>query len=226
MENNVEKAIPVVKSNEKSNFPYLVQRQNTENWNTSSAAVTLEAAMEDARAIAKRHPSLPVRIEHVAGGFLPTPMLPAFSHRVGSEKPYRGALWTGVGEPPAVGEKVYIRINQLGFGTVTGYAVAEGYLGVLVQVDEATRPAWSKKSNPENLPGLTFGTELRASLATLYEHWDRFSDTPVSEKDELDETFGPFDKGTPRETVWKWFERQNARFVIGDVQQGIRVTDE
>jgi hypothetical protein len=159
---NTEKTIPVVTSKTQANFPFCVQTQPTENWGTVETAVTLDAAMEAARALAAKYPALPVRIEHCQGGPKVVDMLPVFKHREGSERPYRHALWTGKGEPPALGARVTITINAIGPGTVTGYAVEGGYLGVMVRADEATRPAWHKQNNPENRPGLAFGPELKA----------------------------------------------------------------
>jgi hypothetical protein len=157
----VEKTIPVVKCNQPANFPFCAQVQATENWSTVESAVTLEAAMEAAKALVVKYPKLPVRVEHSTGGPSPVHFLPVFKRREGSEKPYRHALWSGVGEPPAVGARVTLTINNLGPATVTGYAVEGGYLGVMVKIDEATRPAWHKKQNPENQPSLAFGAELK-----------------------------------------------------------------
>lgn len=69
-------------------------------------------------------------------------------------------LWSGQADPPAIGARVHVRINSLGFGTVTAYAVHEGYLGVMVRIDESNRPDWHRQQNPENLPGLLYGAEI------------------------------------------------------------------
>lgn len=52
----------------KANFPYLVQRQNTENWNTSAAFKTKSEAFIFARELAAKYPRLPVRVMHYTGG--------------------------------------------------------------------------------------------------------------------------------------------------------------
>lgn len=52
----------------KSNFPYLVQRQNTENWNTSAAFKTKSEAFIFARELAAKYPRLPIRVMHYTGG--------------------------------------------------------------------------------------------------------------------------------------------------------------
>jgi hypothetical protein len=157
----IEKTIPVVTNKQPANFPFAVQGQNTENWSTAENAVTLDAAMEAAHALAAKYPKLPVRIEHSQGGPVIVHSLPVFKRREGDERPYRHALWSGAGEPPAVGSRVIVRINGIGPGTVTGYAVEGGYLGVMVQADEATRPDWHKKQNPSNGPAIVFGAELK-----------------------------------------------------------------
>ena len=156
------KSIPVVTNKQPANFPFAVQMQNTENWNNSETAVTLEAAVELAEALAAKYPKLPVRIEHSTGGPMPVHFLPVFKHRQGDERPYRHALWSGIGEPPAVGTRVTISVNGIGPGTVTGYAVQGGYLSAMVLADDATRPEWHKKQNPSNEPFIVFGAELKA----------------------------------------------------------------
>lgn len=154
-------AIPVVRSNDKANYPYLVQIRNTENWSTTEGVVTLLAAQEIAQALQQRYPNLPVRIQHCTGGMLVTDQLPKYQRRDSKdERPYHMALWTGAGDPPALLSRVNIRINGIGPGTVTGYAVCDGYLGVMVRADDATRPDWHKSQNPQNDPGIVFGVEL------------------------------------------------------------------
>jgi hypothetical protein len=222
MKKATQVTIPVVTTNEQANFPFVVQRRNTENWNTSSAAPTLEAAMEDAHTLAAQYPTVPWRIQHHKGGPKPIDTLPLYRRRVGAEKPHRDALWTGYCEPPAVGTRVFLRINGIGPGTVTGYAVEGGYLGVMVKVDEETRPDWHKTSHPTNAPSLAFGPELRALLKDLYALWKRLGDTPVDSEGNLDEPFQHFDKGTSCETVWHWFEEQHPDFIVGEVMSGIR----
>lgn len=154
-------SIEVVRSNDKANFPYLIQARNTERWNTTESAVTLLAAQEIAQELKQRYPHLPVRIQHCTGGMLVTDQLPKYQRRASKDElPHRMALWTGAGDPPALHSKVQIRVNGVGPGTVTGYAVCDGYLGVMVRADDATRPDWHKGQNPRNDPGILFGLEL------------------------------------------------------------------
>lgn len=94
-----------------------------------------------------------------------TEEMPSWKFRVMDENgepemPGEIALWSGAGDPPAVGDAVVVRMNQCGPGVVTGYLVQAGYLGVLVKLDEATRPDWHRKQHPDNRPSLAFGAEL------------------------------------------------------------------
>ena len=57
-----------------------------------------------------------------------------------------------------------MRLNRLGPGTVTAYAVHDGYPGVMVRLADASRPDWHRQHNPDNAPSLVFGGELAASL--------------------------------------------------------------
>lgn len=223
MENANNKAIPVVKSSATANYPFSVQYQSTENWGTKSAAVTLEAAMEVAKALLAQYPTLPVRIQHNEGGVIPTTILPKFEIRTkNDQKPYLDALWSGVTQPPAVGTPVQVTVNGIGPGVVTGYAVEGGWLGVMVQADEATRPAWHKEQNPTNAPSLVFGMEMKFTMADLYALWDTLADIAIDAAECIEQHFHKFTVGTPRADIWHWFEAQDPLFVVGDVQQGIR----
>ncbi len=217
--------ILVVKSKEAANYPFVVQVKATENWGTLNAAVTLAAAQEIVRALTSSDTlnGVPIRIEHCTGGMQVTPHLPLFEHRVGDELPHRVALWTGTGEPPSYGDRVDVRVNGIGPGRVTGYAVDAGYLGVMVLADEETRPAWHKKQHPQNGSFLTFGAELQPTLKGLYALWDKIQTAPLFTDGRLAVPFHGFMAGTPREELWAWFERQDSRFIVKDVLQGIRV---
>lgn len=152
--------IPVVSEDSAANYPYVVETLNTSNWNTSAAMVTLEAAQEHAQGLHQQYPQLPVRIKHCCGGFVITHQLPHWKPCEKDEKPYAVALWSGRGEPPDIGSNVNIRINSIGAGTVTGYTVYKGYLGVMVKAEESSRPSWHRAQNPDNQPALVFGAEL------------------------------------------------------------------
>ena len=70
--------------------------------------------------------------------------------------PYK---WSGDGDPPKIGEKVHVYMNQLGEGKVISYFAEYGWLGVLVQCKK--NPEWRKKQlNGKNPPGHIFGKEL------------------------------------------------------------------
>lgn len=63
-------------------------------------------------------------------------------------------------------------------------------------------------------------------LGDLYENWDSFADVPVSKDGAIEAPFLHFGVGAERETIWRWFESQNPRFIVGDVMNGIRHEDE
>lgn len=67
--------------------------------------------------------------------------------------------WSGDADPPAIGAKVKVYMNNLGTGTVTGYFVEYGWFGVLVKFDNP--PAWWVKQNPKQPPGHIFGIDLQ-----------------------------------------------------------------
>ncbi len=66
-------------------------------------------------------------------------------------------VWSGKFDPPAIGGRVFVRINSLGPATVIGYFTQDGYLGLRVQHDDA--PEWYRKQNGGNVPGHVFGIE-------------------------------------------------------------------
>jgi hypothetical protein len=64
-------------------------------------------------------------------------------------------------QPPPVGSKVMVRINSLGVAEVKGYFSQEGYLGLLVVLDNA--PEWYVKQNGDaKKVGHVFGPEVKA----------------------------------------------------------------
>lgn len=77
------------------------------------------------------------------------------------------AQWSGASKgfecPPAIGEKVRVSMNNLGVGTVEGYFIESGYIGLLIKPDDGQSPDWWVKQNAGK--GRThysvFGTEIR-----------------------------------------------------------------
>lgn len=62
-------------------------------------------------------------------------------------------------EPPKVGERVKVTMNGLGPAVVTGYAVQDGFLGVLVKLESP--PEWHVKQNFGRMgDSLVFGPEI------------------------------------------------------------------
>ena len=82
-----------------------------------------------------------------------------------------GLSWSGVDgagralAPPAIGERVKVGVNGLGFGEVVGYWAQEGWLGVMVKLENP--PAFyienrKDRGDPLDAPCHVFGAELRA----------------------------------------------------------------
>lgn len=70
----------------------------------------------------------------------------------------RPAQWSGRRAIPVKGDRVRIYVNDLGCGTVTGHFTEEGYLGVIVKLDEP--PKWWTKQNGADAPVHAFGIEI------------------------------------------------------------------
>jgi hypothetical protein len=70
--------------------------------------------------------------------------------------------WSGDLEPPAIGTRVHKLLNNLGAGEVCGYFVEHGWMGILVYLDEKTRPAWHvKQCGTGSTPVHVFGVEFQ-----------------------------------------------------------------
>jgi len=68
--------------------------------------------------------------------------------------------WSGKSSIPAIGDRVRIRINDLGTGCVKSYFHEAGWLGVEVTLDK--RPEWHLKQQGDSTPALVFGVEVEA----------------------------------------------------------------
>ncbi len=66
--------------------------------------------------------------------------------------------WFNANPPPPIGAKVRATINRLGTAKVIGYFVEEGYLGLLVTLDNP--PDWHVKQNRRNIKAHLFGPEF------------------------------------------------------------------
>lgn len=173
-------AIKVIESNIRSNFPFWVRikKQGSDapasEWPVHQIALTLKLAQDlaneltqtwaDAQSRNKDVPAIEVCIEHCKGGPSYTDRLPEFKTTAEVKQPYDVPVWSGKSRPPAIGSKIPLNFNSLGQGTVLAYGVMDGYLGVFVQLDPATRPDWHKRQNPQNEPGLLFGIEVERPL--------------------------------------------------------------
>lgn len=70
-----------------------------------------------------------------------------------------GVLWSGPLPVPASGTKVDIKMNHLGTGTIVGYFVEHGWLGVKVKLD--TKAEWYPKGAKFDGFAFVFGAEIR-----------------------------------------------------------------
>lgn len=66
--------------------------------------------------------------------------------------------WSGRGEVPPIGARIRIRINNIGPGTVVGYATHHGWLGVRAMPHNP--PEWYVRQNGRDHAALTYGAEL------------------------------------------------------------------
>jgi hypothetical protein len=66
--------------------------------------------------------------------------------------------WSNVKPPPAIGEKVKVRLSSMGSGTVVGYFAEGNYLGARVALDK--EPEWRVSQNKAGSPALVFGIEI------------------------------------------------------------------
>lgn len=93
-----------------------------------------------------------------------------------------GWLWSGEGllsTVPPVGARVNVHCNGMGPGTVEGYFVEYGWLGLRVKLDAP--PEWHRKQNAgEKWAGyaLVFGVEVRALDAADDRPTPRFTRDP------------------------------------------------
>jgi hypothetical protein len=55
--------------------------------------------------------------------------------------------WSGKGNPPVIGQKVYIKFNGFGVATVLSYFIENGFLGVECECE--VRPSWHIRQNGE-----------------------------------------------------------------------------
>lgn len=67
--------------------------------------------------------------------------------------------WSGEKEPPKIGDRVFVHMNQFGNGTVVDYIVRDGWLGVKVKVDK--QPEWSRKQSGKMNEFTFFGAEIK-----------------------------------------------------------------
>ena len=66
--------------------------------------------------------------------------------------------WSGEAPVPQIGEHVKTYINGMGAGTVVGYFVEHGYLGVTIELDNP--PKWFLAQSTTGAIGHFFGIDL------------------------------------------------------------------
>ena len=72
-------------------------------------------------------------------------VLPAWEHGQRDERGFLRSvegkpIWSNPKPPPAIGDRVRIRVNGIGMATVTRYFVQEGFLGIETTVDAWPAP--------------------------------------------------------------------------------------
>ena len=65
----------------------------------------------------------------------------------------------------------------------------------------------------------------KVRLQALYKLWEQLGDIPVNDEGNIESPFLHFNPGAYTLEIWTWFEEQNDRFIVGDVQRGIRQSD-
>lgn len=146
-----------------------------------------------------------------------TTEIPRWKYRRMHEMPENGAplLWSGRYPVPEIGDPVYVHMNQIGPGVVTGYLSQGGYLGCLVQVDEHTRPDWHKRQSPDNRPCALFGAEMTPGGEALKAIVELFNthrpNRPLTSTDVFKAPFFGFGAGTSIIEIDEWLRRQQER---------------
>ena len=78
-------------------------------------------------------------------------------------------VWSGAHPLPLIGDRVRIKMNNIGYGTVVAYFTAKGnvrdgvcvwYVGVEVDLEPDTVAAWYVRQNGVDRNSLVFGTEI------------------------------------------------------------------
>ncbi|MHB8618426.1 MAG: hypothetical protein ACYDAG_02465 [Chloroflexota bacterium] len=67
--------------------------------------------------------------------------------------------WSGAFPIPSLGQRIIVKLNALGHGTVRGYFHEHGYVGVAVELDRP--PEWYIKQNGPQYQALVFGAEIK-----------------------------------------------------------------
>lgn len=144
-------------------YPFEVGSRVGQMFVVHDFSVTLLGAKEAAAAMRKKMPDADLAIRQFTGkGLGVTDHCPPWTPTVKGVAPVKTAFWSNAGDPPVVGATVRVTLNNLGLGIVTGYAINDGFLALMVQLkDSEGRPDWHKASNPNNEPAIVFGNEFK-----------------------------------------------------------------
>ena len=92
--------------------------------------------------------------------------LPKWQYGHGGEPPLNlpvkngdTVTWSATSDPPAIGAKVEVSVNDIGPATVLGYFVEYGWLGVCVEPSDP--PEWYVKQNGRHAVCGVMGAELK-----------------------------------------------------------------
>lgn len=75
-----------------------------------------------------------------------------------SEPDPNGAKWSAAFPPPPRGDRVRVKMNNIGQSTVVGYFTEYGYLGLLVKPLDP--PPWYVRQNGRDALAHVFGAEI------------------------------------------------------------------
>jgi hypothetical protein len=86
-------------------------------------------------------------------------VLPAYEHSAKTGNCPQDALkWSNEKEPPAIGARIWIKVNGIGSATVIAYFDAGDWLGVVCKIDNP--PEWYIRQNGKDRNATVFGAEI------------------------------------------------------------------
>ncbi len=82
------------------------------------------------------------------------------AHIYDRDKPIENTRWSGTMPLPSKGDRVFVRINTLGPGTIRGFFMEHGYLGVYVNLENPPE-TYLRQNGGANIPTMVFGSEIQ-----------------------------------------------------------------